>query len=723
MDSKIRVLAIAALVSIISIKLYAQSGAEQSGGQTACEQWIESIPVSDGEKNRASRTCVRELIDITERKRRQLLDAYIISDGQFIEPSALNPLASQLPGASRLKVKAIESQYFRRDDVSIDPETMRRLAVEASDRDDTASLTALNFALSTAALMSGDFDGMTNLAGDALTGAERLSAKRMKPKILNSLGVSHTISGEYDLAVDYYEKAIAAAQTVGDFYRIATVTANIGNIFSDLGDRASAIKYYEAALEASKTSGRDDLYLEAGLLGNIATAYTEDERHEEALPYYEAAKEIAAKSPRRDLDGLLNANHARSMHIAADEAQAIEMAEISVQQTLDHRDPAEAASILNWLAERYIETGAISSAQEKLDQAREIMQPGDADPESLVDASGSLFFRLNYAKNMAAIMGAIGEREEALSYSNVALTLSDKRFTQEKIDAAVNSDLLFDLRARDRDVELLQQRNIVQDLRLRQSRLRAVLGLIIGGLAIATALFLFRSYRLQKTLADAKDTFLLETHHRTKNNLQILSSMLSLSAQRDKKNKTENSTTIDAANRARAMALIHHHVYERHDSVAIDVDARSFLEELVSLLKKSLGRDDVRIQTDIEPSRLDVDAATPLGLIVCELVTNAFKHAFQDRGGELTVSLTQEPDGLTLIVKDDGPGFNLNAAKDQATSLGVQLVEDLSSQIGASVSSDSGPEGSAWRISKIPAGPTHRLHGAALKADESAAPV
>ena len=181
-----------------------------------------------------------------------------------------------------------------------------------------------------------------------------------------------------------------------------------------------------------------------------------------------------------------------------------------------------------------------------------------------------------------------------------------------------------------------------------------------------------------------KETLLKEIHHRVKNNLQVVSSLLSL-----QQSHTEDPRALDALQQSRdrvlAMASLHEFLYQSKDLSR--VDTRAYLSHLVSVLVESyrLGTR-VEVTLAIEDVPLDLDQAIPCGLIINELVTNALKYAFRDeRTGHLTVSLREEGDSMALQVADDGVGLPPSVDGATPTTLGLQLVQLLGEQLGGVV--------------------------------------
>jgi PAS domain S-box-containing protein len=187
---------------------------------------------------------------------------------------------------------------------------------------------------------------------------------------------------------------------------------------------------------------------------------------------------------------------------------------------------------------------------------------------------------------------------------------------------------------------------------------------------------------LQASL-DEKTALLKEVHHRVKNNLQIVISLLNLQAGQTKDRATLD-TLINGRNRVRSMALLHETLYRAGNFARIDF--AGYVDDLCAHLFRSCGTEAARIklQTRVAGVSLNLDQAVPCGLIINELASNALKHAFPSgRSGTITVALaTDEHQQITLSVSDDGVGLPPGLDIPQTQTLGLQLVCSLAQQLG-----------------------------------------
>ena len=180
-----------------------------------------------------------------------------------------------------------------------------------------------------------------------------------------------------------------------------------------------------------------------------------------------------------------------------------------------------------------------------------------------------------------------------------------------------------------------------------------------------------------------KNILLGEIHHRVKNNLQIIHSLLDLQSTRVSDQKTLDILR-DSQNRIRSMAIIHQTLYQANDFANVNFSA--VLETLVPAIAEtySLHRESITYSLNVSKVLISINLAIPCGLIVNELITNALKHAFTGReSGEIVVSLSQEGQQITLSVSDNGIGIGADIDMENHSTLGVQLIYLLAEQIHA----------------------------------------
>jgi len=189
----------------------------------------------------------------------------------------------------------------------------------------------------------------------------------------------------------------------------------------------------------------------------------------------------------------------------------------------------------------------------------------------------------------------------------------------------------------------------------------------------------------QAELLSEKDVLMKEIHHRVKNNLQVISGLLELQSKAVNDEAAKDALT-EGRNRVQSIALIHQNLYQFENLSSIEL--RRFVNDLcrqVESVYKKQSRIAMHIRVPV--LYLDIDSAVPLGLMMNELLTNSFKYAFNDGGaGEINIEIDAVAEGkYELVYMDNGPGLPADFDLGRAKTLGMQLIHDLSRQIGGKV--------------------------------------
>jgi two-component sensor histidine kinase len=178
-----------------------------------------------------------------------------------------------------------------------------------------------------------------------------------------------------------------------------------------------------------------------------------------------------------------------------------------------------------------------------------------------------------------------------------------------------------------------------------------------------------------------KEALIKEIHHRVKNNLQIITSMLNLQIGKIDDEKTE-SIFFEAKQRINAIALTHQMLYQK--TTISNINLAEYIETLVRQIEASMSTTKVEIVTElaVTTERLTIDGAVPLGLIINELLTNSYKHAFpQGKKGIITVYLIENAETFTIKVSDNGIGLPEDFDHTDSKTLGMELIYILVDQL------------------------------------------
>ena len=214
---------------------------------------------------------------------------------------------------------------------------------------------------------------------------------------------------------------------------------------------------------------------------------------------------------------------------------------------------------------------------------------------------------------------------------------------------------------------------------------------LIGGVSVDITERIQAERALARALA-AKEVLFKEVHHRVKNNLQIICSLLNLQSDL-LPDPALKQILLETQRRVEAMAMIHERLYSHDDLDSLDL--REYVETLARQLFSACGLDSnlVRLRLELEPVSLELGQAIPCGLILNEFLTNSLKYAFRDgRSGEILVSLsTDTGDRITLRVADDGPGLPAGFDWSKTSSLGLRIAAILARQLKGTLETEPGP--------------------------------
>lgn len=449
----------------------------------------------------------------------------------------------------------------------------------------------------------------------------------------NGLAIFYTNIGQDDKGIERYYEALEIFEQINDTMGQANVHANLGLTFVEQG------KFEKAEYHLGQQGRLDSLLDYPRGLGFhfdfMGYLRSEQGRHEEAYEMHTTALKI-----REGLASNYNISESRvcvaaSLYELGRYDEAIEQAQIILDENTDKQ--------------------SLSHEQRAY--------------EVLADAHEA---KKNYA--------------QALSYHKQYKLISDSIFNQDILDKVAEMDAKFDLAEREAEIAVLDAKNANAKLIIDQKSRTIVLASI--GLGLVTILsivlwFVGQKYlRQRRILAKAnedKDTLLREIHHRVKNNLQVVSSLLSLQG-RSISDEAALKAINDGKRRVRSMALIHQDLYQ-HDNL-MGVNVKSYLVKLCRELFATykIDEDRVKLNLDIEDVDIDIDTLVPLGLIINELVTNSLKYAFPDeRLGQLNINLKEDAQQLKLTVADNGVGYDV---KDSTQgSFGTKLINTLIKQL------------------------------------------
>ena len=496
-------------------------------------------------------------------------------------------------------------------------------------------------------------------------------------KNLNSIGLIHLNQARYQLALDHLQNSNAIHTALNNTSGMGSTLNNIGTTYERTEQYDLAIEAYKKSLLLSKKVKNERV--EANAYVNLGAAFLRDEEYDSAEYYQELALKLQSKRGNKsDMSETLR-NLAELAFVREDYPTARDRYERAIELMTElgggRAGPVSALGIT------YAHLGDFVQAKKYLTDALEI-----AEDQSDSWEKSEALLRLSRVYEMQ------NDLRKSLDYYQQHITLKDSLFDLEKSNQLFELQTLYDTERKNNEIENLAANNKIQTLQLSQSQQERNLFVGLTVLALILVSFLVYNQRqkqkanqaLQKAVSE-KETLLKEIHHRVKNNLQVISSLLNLQSK-----YVEDQSAIDAVkegqNRVKSMALIHQKLYQEDNLTGITIS--DYIENLAESLYSSYGvdRDRIDLNLSVEKLNLDVDTTIPLGLIINELISNTLKYAFpEDRTGQLSISLKQSESCLMLLVKDNGVGLPKDLNWKESPSFGLKLVSALAEKLKASL--------------------------------------
>lgn len=496
-----------------------------------------------------------------------------------------------------------------------------------------------------------------------------------KARVFNYYGIASYLKEEHDLAINYYFKAIRILEGNKNYSDLAEVYNNLGACYKIRNDFENTEKYYLKALKISEEIGENTTV--AHLWNNLSLLYTEnkiydkaDDMLSKAINYYASTKDSVNLGIAYLNYGNLKINKKEYQEAVFSYNQAKNF--VKRQQI-----PLLYAVSQTGIGIALTEKGEMSSAKNYLLEGVEISKKINHH-EQLLESYNAL--AEYYAKTR--------KFEEAYKLSIESQKLKDSVLSAQQDKNMVDALAKFETEKKDAQLKLL---GLEAEKEKQQSRLYSIIAFFGILIAVLVGFFLFKSKKrrallakqknlLETTLED-KNVLLKETHHRVKNSLQMVSSLLFLQSRTITDEEAKKAIS-DAQNRVRSMAIIHQKLYSEQQLAG--VDTKAYFEDLIAEVFNGYNNksNNTSYTTNIQSILLSIESITLVGLILNELITNVLKHAFNNKNSEnlLNVFFKEENNILVLKVKDNGKGMDTINPKN---SLGLKLVESLSKKLKA----------------------------------------
>jgi len=588
-------------------------------------------------------------------------------------------------------------------------------------------------------------DRAFNYATEGLELSKKINYKRGIANSYANLARIYGSRAQFDLAVDNLTRSTKIFIELKENLQMANNYAEMGVVFSKKGNFPEALSNLIKALKGYEKAG-DELSVGYTYI-NIGISYKQRKDYKMALDYYHKGLKIFKKLNTVDARFGIAGTYSNigNIYLAQGKYEkSLETLHISLKLAEEFENPYHFAENYQSIGENHMKLGkydiALESYAKAIDYLNEIndnagianshinmgycyFKKGDTNKAlsninsglAVAKASGLLQWQKNAYQYLAEIYTS--QSNYKLGYENQVLfkKINDSLFNAEKDKKITQMQMQYDFDKIQDEAEQIQKEKILK-LNQETDKQKAIKYIVMiaflcmSGLTFGIFFNLKKNQRQKAIIAEQKETvekqneviqqslteketLLREIHHRVKNNLQIISSLLNIQSQHIVDENVLSSIQ-EGQSRVQAMSLIHQNLYQSEHLSNVDIE--NYLRELVVYLSEIFVGDDKSIEVEVEASKIqfDIDTAIPLGLIVNELVSNAYKYAFDKRdAGKIKIRIKAINDvDYELDVNDDGNGLPADFDPKKSKSLGLKLVNILSRQLRGNMhfNSDSG---------------------------------
>lgn len=526
------------------------------------------------------------------------------------------------------------------------------------------------------------------------------------------IGAIYKSMGNYEESLRYAFAALNSAQQTKDTSDITLFNGRLGRIYYELGQWDDAVKYYQIVLQRSMVEG--DMAFLRNAAGYVAGSMSLSGKPQKALQFY---LKIIREYPALDGDTKYqDGKHLGDLYLSLKQHSLAEKYYLQMLNTNSFAANAESHKLtaLITVGNFYIAVHQFTKAKGYLLKALNMVSTNSSYQLPQIH---QLLFKVDSASS---------EYISAIRHYQVFKSINDSIFNEKKINQFASLQMKFETEKKDKDIILLTARTKEQQVILKKQVLLRNAMIAGSGMLLLLLWFIFNRYqvknktalqleaqqeiinnehkKLEELLTDKEDLIasknelitekewlLKEVHHRVKNNLQMVMTLL-YTQSAYLKDPQALDAILESQNRIHAISLIHQKLYQSENLEVINV--KSYIHELVDNLKDSFDKNNtIETELDIESLELDVSRSIPVGLMLNEAVTNAMKYAFSNNPEKLiTVSLKRQDDGLiVLMIKDNGRGLPAGFEPLESKTLGLKLIKGLCKQIKADCSIENNP--------------------------------
>jgi two-component system, sensor histidine kinase PdtaS len=486
--------------------------------------------------------------------------------------------------------------------------------------------------------------------------------------LLTNLGYVYERRGDLSEAFEYATKTLQLGEKHGDMKAMAMAYSDMSNLLWKLGRFEKGVEFGLKSIGLFEERGLNDVDYDF-TLHVVGNNLMDLHRYEEALTYFQRSARMGEKygfySNLSDTYIALTALYCKMGNL--------EKAEKSGKAALKYATLLENDFMV---VRSLLSLGKLKNLERDYESAMAYL---NRSLRVATDEFGDMYY-------LSLIHKELSKAYEGLE--NIKESLAAYKKYHELTQLVFNSEADQRMAKLQTEMEVTQKESTIslQMAKLKQQAIIQVFSLILTGLLIIFLFFLYRVFIRKKKYSlllekknREKEFLLKEIHHRVNNNLQTISSLLSLQAAQIDNQEFQDIMT-ESQNRLQSMGMIHQNLYQGENIAAIEMK-KYFLDLGGYIIDSFDALHRITLDCTMGPIELDVDRAIPIGLIVNELISNSLKYAFPDnRIGKITVSLSETDSHLFLKVCDDGIGFD-TATEIKGTGFGTQLVSLLTRQL------------------------------------------
>ena len=489
---------------------------------------------------------------------------------------------------------------------------------------------------------------------------------KIAQSLLNA-GIVYKKQGIYDKAISLLLEAVKYFEKNGNEKQISSCYNTIANIQNDMGYFDDALDYHFKALQIRQNIRYKNGI--AGSLNNIGSIYKNLDSLKTALDYYSSSLAIkyALGDKKLIASTLSNIGEVYVMMSEYDKAESNFKESLMLRKQIG--DQNGILSVSNKISELYLKNGQLEKAEQYLNLGNTIAQRINSNE-----------LAMNNYKLMAELYVKKGKLNSAINNFIIYDSLKILVYDSEKIKALTDLRIKYETENKEKEIFSLNKIQKIQKEKL-QAQNKMLISLIFGTLMLfSLTLIIYRGFKLKQRSNLQIKLLMQERQHRAKNNLQIISELLGLQSgyltNQDAIGAIESSKS-----RMQAVSLIDKLLYQNPDNTEINMS--EYIQKLVENLVLLFGNRKIKIKLEIQKLLLDANIATPLGLILNELVTNSLKYAFLNLSDpEMVLKLKRnEQKEILFEYKDNGPGIPANYDLAKSKTLGLKLIHSLSKQL------------------------------------------